>query len=168
MHVVPPNSSLFPRFKYQTRLKPTNTRQKKTIMLGLRLLSSSFFLLGLITTTTVEPTIAGKVPAIIVFGDSTVDAGNNNFLDTPLKCDFSPYGRDFDGGKITGRWSNGRVATDFISEGFGLKKTLPAFRDPEYTIKDFATGVDFASAGTGFDPATAHIMVLITNVIHII
>ncbi|KAK9084735.1 hypothetical protein Sjap_025146 [Stephania japonica] len=50
-----------------------------------------------------------KVPAVIVFGDSTVDAGNNNGLSTMLKSNFMPYGRDFEGGKPTGRFSNGRV-----------------------------------------------------------
>ena len=56
-----------------------------------------------------------KVPAIIVFGDSTVDAGNNNVVPTLLKSNFRPYGRDFAGGRPTGRFSNGRIPPDFIS-----------------------------------------------------
>ncbi|CAM8934954.1 unnamed protein product [Rhodiola kirilowii] len=99
-----------------------------------------------------------KVPAVIVFGDSSVDAGNNNWYPTPLKCNFEPYGRDFTGGKATGRFCNGRVGPDFISEGFGLKPVVPAYLDPSYTIADFATGVNFASAGTGFDNATSAVM----------
>ncbi|MCI26738.1 GDSL esterase/lipase, partial [Trifolium medium] len=63
--------------------------------------------------------ISTKVPAIIVFGDSSVDAGNNNFISTVARSNFQPYGRDFMGGKPTGRFSNGRIATDFISEAFG-------------------------------------------------
>ncbi|MFS7933586.1 putative triacylglycerol lipase [Helianthus anomalus] len=61
-------------------------------------------------------TIGAKIPAVIVFGDSSVDAGNNNHIQTVLKSNFRPYGRDFFGGKATGRFSNGRVPTDFISE----------------------------------------------------
>lgn len=103
--------------------------------------------------------IHAKVPAIIVFGDSTVDAGNNNAILTILKSNFAPYGRDFFGGKATGRFSNGRIATDFISEAFGLKPIIPAYLDPSYSIKDFATGVCFASAGTGYDNATSDVLV---------
>ncbi|PQP95100.1 GDSL esterase/lipase [Prunus yedoensis var. nudiflora] len=102
--------------------------------------------------------VSAKVPAIIVFGDSTVDAGNNNQISTILKSDFQPYGRDFLGGQPTGRFSNGRVPTDFISEAFMIKPTIPAYLDPTYTIKDFATGVCFASAGTGYDNATSDVL----------
>ncbi|XP_073125983.1 GDSL esterase/lipase At4g26790 [Henckelia pumila] len=102
-----------------------------------------------------------KVSAIIVFGDSTVDSGNNNYIPTVLKSNFKPYGRDFEGGKATGRFSNGRVPTDFIAEAFGIKKTVPAYLDPAYNIKDFVTGVCFASAGTGYDNLTSNVLSVI-------
>lgn len=55
------------------------------------------------------------VPAVYVFGDSIVDPGNNNAnFRTVFKCNFPPYGRDFPGGIATGRFSNGRVPSDFI------------------------------------------------------
>ncbi|KAK9091974.1 hypothetical protein Syun_026885 [Stephania yunnanensis] len=104
---------------------------------------------------------SAKVPAVIVFGDSTVDAGNNNGISTLLKSNFMPYGRDFEGGKPTGRFSNGRVPGDFISEAFGCKPAVPAYLDPSFTIKDFATGVVFASAGTGYDNATSDVLSVI-------
>jgi hypothetical protein len=100
-----------------------------------------------------------KVPAIIVFGDSSVDAGNNNFIPTVARSNFQPYGRDFLGGKATGRFSNGRIPTDFISESFGIKEYVPAYLDPKYNISDFATGVSFASAATGYDNATSDVLV---------
>ncbi|KAM7498366.1 hypothetical protein LguiA_022780 [Lonicera macranthoides] len=102
-----------------------------------------------------------KVPAIIVFGDSSVDAGNNNQIPTIARSNFAPYGRDFPGAKPTGRFSNGRVATDFISEGFGLRPFVPAYLDPDYSIKDFAVGVTFASAGSGYDNATSDVLSVI-------
>ncbi|XP_062152443.1 GDSL esterase/lipase At2g42990-like [Alnus glutinosa] len=114
------------------------------------LLVAQFLLLVPLTTS--------KVPAIIVFGDSTVDAGNNNVIPTLLKSNFKPYGRDFPGGRPTGRFSDGRVPPDFISEAFGLKPLVPAYLDPAYTIADFATGVCFASAGTGYDNATSDVL----------
>ena len=56
----------------------------------------------------------GKVPALIVFGDSTVDAGNNNRLATLVRADFPPYGRDFPATHApTGRFCNGKLATDY-------------------------------------------------------
>ncbi|OIT00085.1 PREDICTED: GDSL esterase/lipase At4g26790-like [Nicotiana attenuata] len=99
-----------------------------------------------------------KIPAIIVFGDSSVDSGNNNYIQTIARSDFMPYGRDFAGGRPTGRFSNGRITTDFISEAAGLKATVPAYLDPAYNISDFAVGVSFASAGTGYDNATADVL----------
>lgn len=101
---------------------------------------------------------SAKVPAVIVFGDSSVDAGNNNYIPTIARSNFEPYGRDFNGGKPTGRFSNGRVPTDFISEAFGLRPFVPAYLDPKYKISDFAVGVTFASAGTGYDNATSDVL----------
>ncbi|GAB4859385.1 hypothetical protein Ancab_010848 [Ancistrocladus abbreviatus] len=106
----------------------------------------------------VRDRVEGKVPAVIVFGDSTVDTGNNNRISTILKSNFPPYGRDFEGGRPTGRFSNGRLPSDFISEAFGIKGTVPAYLDPMYGISDFATGVCFASAGTGYDNATSDVL----------
>lgn len=104
-------------------------------------------------------TAGGKVPAVIVFGDSSVDSGNNNQISTILKSNFEPYGRDFDGGRPTGRFCNGRIPPDFISEAFGLKPLVPAYLDPMYSISDFVDGVNFASAGTGYDTATSDVLV---------
>ncbi|GAB2282862.1 hypothetical protein Dimus_017397 [Dionaea muscipula] len=53
------------------------------------------------------------VPVIFVFGDSIVDPGNTNRIGSICKADYSPYGRDFQGGKATGRYSNGRIPSDF-------------------------------------------------------
>lgn len=129
--------------------------QKKSI-----LLSTEIIVILLIYAWIAET--EAKVPALIVFGDSTVDAGNNNVLPTTLKANFPPYGRDFMGTrKPTGRFSNGRVATDFYSEMYGLRSFVPAYLDPEYGIEDFAVGVCFASAGTGIDPETAGVLVIV-------
>ncbi|KAH7576676.1 hypothetical protein ACOSQ2_002809 [Xanthoceras sorbifolium] len=105
--------------------------------------------------------IEAKVPALIVFGDSSVDAGNNNYIPTVARSNFQPYGRDFSGGRATGRFSNGRIATDFIAQALGIKPTIPAYLDPVYNISDFATGVTFASAGSGYDNATSDVLSVI-------
>jgi hypothetical protein len=110
---------------------------------------------------------AARVTAVIVFGDSTVDTGNNNQIGTPLRSDFPPYGRDMPGGaRATGRFGNGRLAPDFMSESLGLPPLVPAYLDPAYGIADFARGVCFASAGTGLDNATAGVLVIIKAKLH--
>ncbi|XP_010688929.2 GDSL esterase/lipase At2g42990 [Beta vulgaris subsp. vulgaris] len=117
---------------------------------------SFFFLVSLLGL--IFPVVRGKVPAVIVFGDSSVDTGNNNGIETLLKSNFEPYGRNFEGGRPTGRFSNGRVPVDFFSEYYGLKKTVPAYLDPNYGMEDFVTGVNFASAGTGYDNTTSAVL----------
>ncbi|KAK8505937.1 hypothetical protein V6N13_002593 [Hibiscus sabdariffa] len=117
-----------------------------------------WFFLSLSALTLLITATKAKVPAIIVFGDSSVDSGNNNVISTLLKSNFQPYGRDFYGGQPTGRFCNGRIPPDFISEAFGLKPAIPAYLDPAYNITDFATGVCFASAGTGYDNATSKVL----------
>lgn len=67
---------------------------------------------------------AGAVSSLIVFGDSSVDSGNNNYIATIAKSNFKPYGRDYKDGRPTGRFSDGRIVTDFISEAFGIKPTV--------------------------------------------
>ncbi|RZC50127.1 hypothetical protein C5167_018549 [Papaver somniferum] len=108
-----------------------------------------------------EITGTNKIPGLIAFGDSTVDAGNNNQVLTLIKANFPPYGQDFEGGKPTGRFCNGRLPTDFLSEMLGIKRSIPAYLDPAFGIEDFATGVTFASSGTGFDVATSTILAVI-------
>ncbi|GJX46898.1 GDSL esterase/lipase-like protein [Tanacetum coccineum] len=105
--------------------------------------------------------IHAEIPSVIVFGDSSVDAGNNNFVDTIVKSNFQPYGRDFYDRRPTGRFSNGRIATDFISEALGIRSIIPAYLDPHYNMVDFVKGVSFASAGTGYDNLTSAIMSVI-------
>ncbi|CAI0392816.1 unnamed protein product [Linum tenue] len=127
----------------------------------------NFYSVMVITTTCVSvvvfPVISNaagapkkkSAPAILVFGDSIVDPGNNNHVATIVKCDFPPYGRDFVGAKPTGRFCNGKVPSDFAANILGLKELVPAYLDPTLTLQDLATGVSFASGGSGYDPLTA-------------
>lgn len=58
----------------------------------------------------------GKKRALFVFGDSTVDTGNNNYIETALesRADHEPYGQNGFFDRPTGRFSDGRVIVDFI------------------------------------------------------
>ncbi|PWA54907.1 GDSL-like Lipase/Acylhydrolase superfamily protein [Artemisia annua] len=98
-----------------------------------------------------------SVSAVFAFGDSYVDQGNNNYIVTLGKCNFPPYGKDFVGGKPTGRFSNGKTLADFLAEALGVKDYLPAYLDPLIQDQDLLTGVSFASGGSGYDPITPKI-----------
>lgn len=96
------------------------------------------------------------VPAVFAFGDSTLDTGNNNILNTAVRADHAPYGREFPGGAPTGRFSDGKLLGDYLVEVLGIKELLPPYRSGELTdAAQAATGVCFASAGSGLDDATA-------------
>ncbi|CAN4084136.1 unnamed protein product [Withania somnifera] len=97
------------------------------------------------------------VSALFVFGDSTVDPGNNNYITTVTKCNFPPYGRDFLNHIPTGRFTNGLLVTDFTASYIGLKEIVPPYLDPMLSLEELMTGVSFASGGAGFDPVTAQI-----------
>lgn len=57
------------------------------------------------------------VPAIFVFGDSTVDVGNNNFLprcNDICRANYPRYGVDYPSQNATGRFSNGYNLADYV------------------------------------------------------
>ncbi|GKV45089.1 hypothetical protein SLEP1_g52212 [Rubroshorea leprosula] len=118
-----------------------------------------FSVLALLFYGGCEVTVAKNAtfPALIAFGDSILDSGNNNYLSTIVKCDFPPYGRDFQEGKPTGRFCNGKIPSDFSAEFYGIKELLPPYLDPNLQLQDLLTGVSFASGGAGYDPLTAKI-----------
>lgn len=70
---------------------------------------SIFVVVLCISKTCAQP----LVPALLIFGDSVVDVGNNNNLETIVKANFPPYGRDFIQHEPTGRFCNGKLASDF-------------------------------------------------------
>lgn len=112
---------------------------------------------------TLTPAVAIKlppnvtIPAVLAFGDSIVDAGNNNYIKTIIKCNFPPYGKDFMGGVPTGRFSNGKIPTDFLADDLSIKQYVPAYLDANLSPHDLLTGVSFASGAAGFDPLTSKI-----------
>ncbi|XP_075098789.1 GDSL esterase/lipase At2g31550-like [Nicotiana tabacum] len=100
-----------------------------------------------------------KFPAIFAFGDSLLDSGNNNFILTLFQANHPPYGQSFPNQVPTGRFSNGKLVSDFLAFSLGIKDTIPPFLDPNLPVSELKTGVSFASAdfgfkGAGFDDLT--------------
>ncbi|PPD89899.1 hypothetical protein ES288_D04G084700v1 [Gossypium darwinii] len=133
-----------------------STSKSNLFMVALLLVSMT-----IINTSGASAGTNPKFPAIIIFGDSTVDPGNNNYIDTIFKGNVAPYGINFPGHVPTGRFSDGKLVTDFVASSLGIKDAVPPFLDPNLSDDDLRTGVSFASAGSGYDDLTT----LLSNVI---
>ncbi|GMI80133.1 hypothetical protein like AT5G37690 [Hibiscus trionum] len=95
--------------------------------------------------------ITFDLPALYVFGDNFVDAGNNNYLHIPeIQSNYSPYGIDF-GGKPTGRYTNGRTVADFIAQFAGLPFPPPVLSLSKQDKRVPQTGLNYASGYSGIN-----------------
>lgn len=74
-----------------------------------------------------DPLNNNSVSTVLIFGDSTVDSGNNNYINTPFRSNFPPYGSDFDNRSPTGRFTDGRLVTDYIGKFFIIYCTNQTF-----------------------------------------
>ncbi|KAL9364857.1 hypothetical protein Peur_042730 [Populus x canadensis] len=81
-------------------------------------------------------------PALYIFGDSLVDAGNNFYVNTAAKANF-PNGIDFGNpiGIPSGRFTNG--------EEVGLASLTPPYLAPTTTGDVILKGVNYASSASG-------------------
>ncbi|KAB1213830.1 hypothetical protein CJ030_MR5G017093 [Morella rubra] len=89
-------------------------------------------------------------PANFVFGDSLVDAGNNNYIVSLSKANYLPNGIDLGG--PTGRYTNGRTIADIVGkfcQELGLKDLTPPYLAPTTTGPVVLQGVNYASGGGG-------------------
>lgn len=84
-------------------------------------------------------------PKLFVFGDSYADTGN-----TPISLSHSwkvPYGVTFPG-KPSGRFSDGRVLTDYFARHLGVRSPIP-YRWRKCAGDKVSAGMNFAHGGTG-------------------
>ncbi|XP_047335729.1 GDSL esterase/lipase At2g23540-like [Impatiens glandulifera] len=102
-----------------------------------------------------------KYGASYIFGDSLVDAGNNNYLSTLSKANIPPNGIDFKpaGGNPTGRYTNGKTIGDIIGESLGQPHFAVPYLAPNTTGKALLYGVNYASGGGGIMNATGRIFI---------
>ncbi|KAA8516700.1 hypothetical protein F0562_016794 [Nyssa sinensis] len=82
---------------------------------------------------------------LFVFGDSYADTGNNR--KTEANSWKTPYGITFPG-KPAGRFSDGRVLTDYLARFVGVKSPV-TYRWRKYGGKRLRNGMNFAYGGTG-------------------
>ncbi|KAJ0977642.1 hypothetical protein J5N97_013116 [Dioscorea zingiberensis] len=100
-------------------------------------------------------------PVCFIFGDSLVDAGNNNYLQTLSRADIPPNGIDFkaSNGQPTGRYTNGRTIADIILEELGQQNYPQPFLAPDTKGPSILHGVNYASGGGGIMNQTGRIFV---------
>ncbi|XP_057423244.1 GDSL esterase/lipase At5g03610-like isoform X2 [Lotus japonicus] len=83
---------------------------------------------------------------LFIFGDSYVDTGNSRKdISNSWKV---PYGMTFPQ-KPAGRWSDGRVLTDYVAQFLGLKSPLPYEFRKEAPPQYLKYGMNFAYGGSG-------------------
>ncbi|TYI05223.1 hypothetical protein ES332_A10G073500v1 [Gossypium tomentosum] len=99
------------------------------------------------------------VPAMLTFGDSVVDVGNNDYLPTIFRANYPPYGRDFANQKPSGRFCNGKLAINITAKTLGFTTYPPAYLSPEASGSNLLIGANFASAGSGYDNRAASLNV---------
>uniref|UniRef100_A0A0D9VF06 GDSL esterase/lipase n=1 Tax=Leersia perrieri TaxID=77586 RepID=A0A0D9VF06_9ORYZ len=130
-------------------------------ILAVMVAMASFGLL-LAGASAAAPGAAPQPVPLFVFGDGTLDVGNNNYLPggaengDPPRADHPYYGIDFPGGKATGRFSNGYTMADFIAKYMGYEMSPPAYLSLSgrpINMDGFA-GVNYASADAGIRNST--------------
>lgn len=134
-------------------------------MVGDRSAMASTALCLLVVSSSVLVTTAAaagaRPPAMFVFGDSTLDVGNNNYLSGPdvPRANKPYYGIDFPGSVSTGRFSNGYNIADYLAKSLGFPWSPPPYlslapSSGRLVQAAVAGGVSYASGGAGILDST--------------
>ncbi|KAK3226796.1 hypothetical protein Dsin_006658 [Dipteronia sinensis] len=101
-----------------------------------------------------------KLSKLFVFGDSYADTGNlGRSVGRSWK---EPYGITFPG-KPTGRFSSGRVLTDYLAKFVGIKSPIP-YKLRRVGGKYLTNGMNFAYGGTGVFQSTSPLPNMTTQI----
>ncbi|KAL3522590.1 hypothetical protein ACH5RR_015424 [Cinchona calisaya] len=105
------------------------------------------------TVMNIDSGVVGEpqVPCYFIFGDSLVDNGNNNNINSLAKANYLPYGIDYPDGP-SGRFSNGKTTVDVIAELLGFENPIPPYA--EAGGQEILGGVNYASAAAGIRDET--------------
>ncbi|OAY84541.1 GDSL esterase/lipase [Ananas comosus] len=140
-------------------------REIRSLPLSSPLLLLQFLSFILSTFVDIGGAAAAKVPAIYVFGDSTADVGNNNYLPgSAAKANFPHNGIDFPSSRPTGRFSNGYNGIDFLATHMGFRRSplpfLSLTNKTNHQVMRGLRGVNFASGGSGVLDSTGSTITL--------
>ncbi|KAH7388375.1 hypothetical protein KP509_16G072500 [Ceratopteris richardii] len=122
----------------------------------------AFIVMSTLMTAMLTPSCAKSV-AMFVFGDSLVDTGNNNFIPSLARANFPPNGLDYPTRKATGRFCNGKIISDLISDYMGTP-SIKSYLDPSNDESSLLLGANFASAGAGILNTTGRLFLTVLTV----
>ncbi|XP_031095396.1 GDSL esterase/lipase At5g33370-like [Ipomoea triloba] len=127
------------------------TSDQKYYRLCMVLLCFIILILGASSSSSSATQVDNKGRALFVFGDSLVDAGNNNYIGSCARADSPPYGLDYPTHSPTGRFSNGFNIADILSQQIGARESPLPYLSPEIHQERgrLLAGANFASAGVG-------------------
>ncbi|XP_010515403.1 PREDICTED: GDSL esterase/lipase At3g50400-like [Camelina sativa] len=120
-----------------------------------------FFFFGTIFFGVASAGDKNALAASFVFGDSLVDAGNNNYFQTLSRANSPPNGIDFkpSRGNPTGRFTNGRTIADIVGEKLGQPSYAVPYLAPNASGEAILNGVNYASGAGGILNATGSVFV---------
>ncbi|KAM7265698.1 hypothetical protein ACFE04_003381 [Oxalis oulophora] len=111
-------------------------------------MSSLSILLLILSLAIFTTNVLAHPTKLFIFGDSYVDAGNSN----PLTVSWlPPYGVTYPG-KPSGRFSDGKVLSDFIAGYLGIETPVVYRLRPFSSRRKQKNGMNFAYGGTGVFP----------------
>ncbi|KAJ0113003.1 hypothetical protein Patl1_02032 [Pistacia atlantica] len=99
------------------------------------------------------------VPAIITFGDSAVDVGNNNYIPTLFKANTHLMEKTSSIINLLEGFNTNFFCFQFLFQLDTLQFTnyVPPYLSPQASGKNLLIGANFASAGAGYDDQTSSI-----------
>ena len=91
-----------------------------------------FFISSLVSLPIIHIKATPNITVVFTFGDSTIASSNNNHITTIFCGDHHPYDQDLLGHVFSRRFSNGKLATDYIVASLGLKEGVGFFSENSF------------------------------------
>ena len=90
-----------------------------------------FFISSLVSLPIIHIKATPNITVVFTFGDSTIASSNNHII-TIFCSDHHPYDQDLLGYVFLGRFSNGKLATDYRVASLGLKEGVGFFSENSF------------------------------------
>lgn len=106
-----------------------------------------YFIICVTLAFSIACRVCGAAAPFFIFGDSTVDPGNNNYINTNPKhqANYKPYGHNGFFEEPTGRFSDGRVIVDFIGNHVYFSFHIQNSRYNYYSMLQCDYNIDYIS-----------------------
>ncbi|KAB5544430.1 hypothetical protein DKX38_012542 [Salix brachista] len=92
-----------------------------------------------------------KYPVILILDDSTVDASNNNYINTLLRANSFPFGQNYPDQKATGRFSGGELIPDMLASALKIEDAVRTLHSCKYFSIDIIFSIIYELTGELYD-----------------